>query len=130
MDRLFAILAALGGFLALALGTIAAHLIKGNYPDDQVQAFYTGVDYQFYHVLGLFAVAWACSRKASGLKEASGWSMILGTILFSGSLYGYALTRGAMFGYLAAIGGVVLMVAWLLLAVGFLEIKLRPEVSA
>lgn len=129
MARLFACIAALGGFAAIAAGTIGAHVLRdsGDYPADQVSAYFTGVQYQFYHVLALLAIALLCARKPTGMKEAAGWAMIVGTILFSGSMYVFGFTGGHVFGYIAASGGVIMMISWLLLAVGVLEIKLKPD---
>lgn len=121
MDRYFMCIAAIGGFLGIAAGTFAAHVIKGEISDELLMSFKVGVQYQMYHSLALFAIAWACTRWPGRLVAIVGWLMILGTIIFCGSLYAFALTEQAMFGQSAAAGGMILMFAWLMLAmVGFL----------
>ena len=54
--------------------------------------FETGVRYQMYHALALFAVAWARSRWQGKWFPAAGWLFVAGIVIFSGSLYLLALT--------------------------------------
>ena len=130
MDRVFACIAALGGFLGVSAGTFAAHVIAGRLEPALVVTFKTGVQYQMYHVLALFAIAWACSHWPGRLINAVGWLMIFGTVLFCGSLYGFSLTEAQIFGTTAAIGGGVLMIAWLMLALAVLGVRIGTRPSA
>ena len=122
MERYFICIGAIGGFLGIAAGTFAAHVIKGQISDELLMSFKVGVQYQMYHSLALFAIAWACGRWPGRLVVTVGWLMILGTIIFCGSLYAFAITEQAMFGPFAAAGGMILMIAWLMFAmVGFVN---------
>lgn len=126
MERIFTCIAAFGGFLAVGAGTFAAHVVKARVGEEMLAIFRTGVEYQMYHVFALFAIAWAYSRKPGGILNAAGWTMILGTILFSGGLYVYAMTGIGFVGIVAgAGGGIFLMLGWLLLAVGALGIRMK-----
>ena len=53
----------------------------------------------------------------------AGWSFLLGTALFSGALYAFALTGQRWLGMVAPFGGVALIVGWFALAIaaGFIE---------
>ena len=71
---------------------------------------------QMFHALGLFAVAWSCSRRPGKLAPASGWLFVAGTLLFSGSLYALALTGERALGVVTPLGGLAFLAGWLCLA--------------
>jgi uncharacterized membrane protein YgdD (TMEM256/DUF423 family) len=116
MDRLFFALGSLSAFLAVALGAFGAHALKARLPADLLAVFETGVRYQMAHALALLAVAWACTRWPGSAVNASGWLFVIGTVLFSGSLYVLALTGIRGLGAVTPLGGVAWLAAWLCLA--------------
>ena len=73
-----------------------------------------------YHALALLAVAFVASMRPSRAASASAVCMLLGIVLFCGSLYGLALTDWRFLGPVTPIGGVLLMCGWLLLVVAAL----------
>ncbi len=115
-ERIFAALGAVSGFVAVALGAFAAHGLKARLGADMLAVFETGVRYQMFHALGLFAVAWSCSRRPGKLAPASGWLFVAGTLLFSGSLYALALTGERALGVVTPLGGLAFLAGWLCLA--------------
>lgn len=117
MDRIFAIVGALSGFVAVGAGAFGAHGLKSRLTPDLLAVFETGARYQMVHALALLAVAWAISRWSSRAAVASGWCFVAGTVLFSGSLYVLALTGLRGFGAVTPAGGVLFLAGWLLLAV-------------
>ena len=116
MDRLFFGLGALSAFLAVAAGAFGAHALRVRLAPDLLAVFETAARYQMYHALGLVAVAWAAARWPGGLVEWAGWLFVAGTVLFSGSLYGLALTGVRWLGAITPLGGVAFLVGWLCLA--------------
>lgn len=115
--KLFAILGSILAALAVIAGAFGAHALKGRLSAEMLAAFQTGVQYHFLHALGLFAVALVAGNfPASGLARWSGWSMLLGIVLFSGSLYLLTLTGIRGIGAITPLGGVVFILSWLLLA--------------
>ncbi len=118
-ERLFiAIAAALGG-TAVAAGAFATHALKPQMSDRLLTVFETAARYQMYHALALLLVALVLSQGlgAPGLLTASGWAFVVGTAVFSGSLYALALTGQNILGAVAPLGGAALMVGWGCLAV-------------
>jgi uncharacterized membrane protein YgdD (TMEM256/DUF423 family) len=116
MDRLFFGLGALSAFLAVAAGAFGAHALRVRLAPDLLAVFETAARYQMYHALGLVAVAWAAARWPGGLVEWAGWLFVAGTVLFSGSLYGLALTGVRWLGAITPLGGVAFLAGWLCLA--------------
>ncbi len=106
------------GALAVAAGAFGAHALRSQITPELLSAFETGVRYQMYHALALFGAAWMAGHGA--IPEAA-WAsrfFILGTILFSGSLYGLALTNDHRLGVVTPIGGACFIVGWIVLAMG------------
>ena len=117
MDRIFATLGALSGFIAVGAGAFGAHGLKARLTPDLLAVFDTGARYQMLHALALLAVAWAITRWPGRAALASGWCFVAGTVVFSGSLYLLALTGVRSLGAVTPFGGVLLLAGWLLLAV-------------
>jgi len=115
-------LGAASAALAVALGAFAAHGLRSRLAPDLLAIFQTGVQYHFYHSLGLIAVGLAAFHLGlSGPLRLAGWLMLVGIILFSGSLYALALTGERMLGAVAPIGGTAFIAAWVLLALAALR---------
>ena len=102
-------------FLAVALGAFGAHALKAVLSDEMKAVFETGVRYQTYHALGLFAAAWLGSRFPSRFVSAAGACFMGGIILFSGSLYALSLTGIRKFGAVTPLGGLLFLIGWTLL---------------
>jgi len=112
-------LALAGALIALAtiLGAFGAHALKAHLSQDKLAVYETAVRYHFFHALGLLAIG-VLMRSVDG--ELLRWSALLvlvGIILFSGSLY--LLTFGAprFLGVVTPIGGLALIVGWGMFAV-------------
>ncbi|MDJ0887140.1 MAG: DUF423 domain-containing protein [Desulfobacterales bacterium] len=122
MFRLLIVCGALGAALSVILGAFGAHGLKTRLTPEMLATFQTGVQYQFYHSLGLILVGIVLHTvKASGLVSAAGGLMLAGILLFSGSLYLICFTGIRSFGMIAPLGGTAFIAAWLLLAIGVLR---------
>ena len=117
MDRTFLLLAAIGGFLAVALGAFGAHALRSRLSPDMLAVFETGVRYQMYHVLALLLVAAILPRLGGWLVVTAGWLFVAGIVLFSGSLYLLALTGVTMLGAITPVGGLAFLAGWACLAI-------------
>jgi uncharacterized membrane protein YgdD (TMEM256/DUF423 family) len=122
MSKLLISIGAFSAALSVVLGAFAAHALKTRMPPETLAVFQTGVQYQFYHSLGLILVGimvrWA---GASTMLTASGFLMLAGILLFSGSLYALTATGLRSLGIITPFGGAAFIAAWLLLALGILR---------
>jgi uncharacterized membrane protein YgdD (TMEM256/DUF423 family) len=104
--------------LAVAIGAFGAHGLKSHISAELLLTYKTGVEYHFYHALGLLLVGiLAISMPSVYIK----WSAILlsaGIILFSGSLYVLAITGIKWLGAITPLGGLSFIAGWILLFVG------------
>lgn len=78
--------------------------------------FATASEYQMYHGIGLLLLGIATSVKCTRARAVAAWSLFLGTLLFSGSLYVLVLTGQRWLGMITPFGGVLFIVGWLSLA--------------
>lgn len=116
MERLFVMLGALSGALAVAAGAFGAHALRARVEPRLLETFETAARYQMYHALALVAVAWVASRAPSSLVNWSGWLFVVGTVLFSGSLYALVFTGVRALGAITPLGGVCFIAGWACLA--------------
>lgn len=123
MARVFLLLAALSGLTGVALGAFAAHGLRARLPEGMLAVFQTGVQYQLWHTAALIGVGLLLLRQPeSVLFKASGGLFVLGTLLFSGSLYLMTLA-GLRLGVVTPMGGVCFMLGWLCFGVGALRVR-------
>ncbi|RSK57548.1 DUF423 domain-containing protein [Bacillus canaveralius] len=116
--KLFIIIGAINAFLSVALGAFGAHGLEGRIEPKYLETWKTGVTYQMFHAAGLLIVAILLGKvPASSLLTWSGWLMLIGIILFSGSLYVLSVTRIGMLGAITPFGGLSFLAAWLLLMI-------------
>jgi uncharacterized membrane protein YgdD (TMEM256/DUF423 family) len=102
-----ALLAATG----VMLGAFGAHALRGTLGPADTGWWQTAVQYQLWHALALVALAGAPLRRTT----APAALIVAGTLLFSGSLYAMALTGVRALGVVTPVGGVLLILGWLLL---------------
>ena len=110
----------LGGFmmaLGVGLGAFGAHALKKMLDPHMIDVYNTAVEYQFYHALGMFVVAFlAYLNPKNSQVNLAGNIMFGSTIVFSGSLYIMTITGIKWLGAITPIGGTGFIIAWILLA--------------
>lgn len=117
MPKFFLMLGAINTFICIALGAFGAHGLKHILTDEMLAIYHTGVQYHFYHAIGLLFVGLLLLHFVkSRLIELSGWFMLLGIILFSVSLYVMSLTEIRGLGMITPFGGVSYLIAWAVLS--------------
>jgi uncharacterized membrane protein YgdD (TMEM256/DUF423 family) len=116
MDRIFFGLGSFSGLIAVAAGAFGAHALRVRLSPEYLAVFETAAHYQMYHALGLIGVAWAATRWPKPLVHWAGWLFVIGTVLFSGSLYALALTGTRWLGVITPLGGAAFLAGWLCLA--------------
>jgi uncharacterized membrane protein YgdD (TMEM256/DUF423 family) len=102
----------------VGLASFGAHALRGRLAPELLQAFETGHRQHMLHAVGLLGVAWASTRWPSGAVAAAGALFVIGTVLFSGSLYLLAVTGQRWLGAITPFGGVAFLLGWLALAWG------------
>jgi uncharacterized membrane protein YgdD (TMEM256/DUF423 family) len=101
--------------LAVALGAFGAHGLKSQLSTDMLQTYKTGVEYHFYHALGLLLIGILAVSYPSELVKWSAILLTAGIILFSGSLYVLAISGIKWLGAITPLGGISFIAGWVLL---------------
>lgn len=108
--------------LGIGIGAFGAHGLKKLVSEEMLAVFHTGVEYQFYHALGIFVVAFIAHLKPEeSYINTAGYLMLIGVLIFSFSLYFLVLFNIPLLGLLTPIGGVTMMLSWIVLLLGILK---------
>ena len=113
--RQLIMLAALSGAFAVGIGAFGAHgLEEVLNKTGRTDTFETGVKYHFYHTLalGLIGIIRLIRPQWKSL-QFSAWCMLLGILIFPGSLYILSLTGVTWWGAVTPLGGVFFILGWL-----------------
>lgn len=116
---------ALFGFLAIVFGAFGAHALKNKLTEEQLHSFETGVKYQMYHAIVLLVISFNLNFNSS-LETILLTCFIVGTLLFSFSIYGLVLSTASgnkmrFLGPITPLGGLLLAIGWLLLMFNFFQ---------
>jgi uncharacterized membrane protein YgdD (TMEM256/DUF423 family) len=132
MSRVLASVGAVYGLAAVALGAFGAHALKGQVEPERIEVWNTAAHYlgwQGTALLALAATGWCAPlpSKAHRLLGIAGWALILGTLVFSGSLFLLVLSGIGVFGAITPIGGVLMILGWALAFASLVQIRPRTD---
>ncbi|MGM5630168.1 DUF423 domain-containing protein [Apibacter raozihei] len=116
MKNIVLIFGAIYGMTSVILGAFGAHAFKKILSPDRIASFETGVKYQMYHALALLLIGFSLSF-TTGLEKCAGWGMIVGTFLFSVSIYFLSFSEYwnvnlKFLGPITPLGGLFMIVGW------------------
>jgi uncharacterized membrane protein YgdD (TMEM256/DUF423 family) len=116
--KLFLILGSANSMLAVILGAFGAHALKARLDESLLKIYHTGVEYHFYHALGLILIGIiALNIPLNMWLKNAGWMMFAGIILFPGSLYFLSILNIRWLGMITPLGGLLFILAWLSLCI-------------
>ena len=127
MNKKLIVTAAVFGMLSVIIGAFGAHGLKLLISSDALQSFETGIKYQMYHSLMLLFVGMT-TIISNKFKSIIFYLVVLGIVLFSGSIYGLSTNALTVFNFksiafMTPIGGTLLIASWLFLLIGSLRYK-------
>lgn len=125
MNKNILIAASILGIISIILGAFGAHALKALISTDMQQTFETGVRYQMYHALFLLFVG-TTALISEKTKKIIYYLVVLGIVLFSGSIYGLATNNLTGFdfksiGFIAPIGGLCFIISWGILFINLIK---------
>lgn len=116
--KLFLILGGINAALVVMLGAFGAHGLKAKLTAEMLAVYQTGVHYHLFHALGLLAVGLVATQVADSVwLKWSGWLMLIGIILFSGSLYVLSVSGLRWLGMVTPFGGLAFIAAWIVFVI-------------
>ena len=123
--KTFLIISSLMMALSICIGAFGAHGLKAHLDEYSMKVFQTGVSYQFYNTLGLFAISFLVYVLPKSKKVIiSFYLLLIGIFLFSFSLYALAILQITWFGMITPIGGSFMIISWLLNAYCLKDLKI------
>jgi len=122
MAKFYLALGCLNAMLVVLIGAFGAHGLKARLTVENMAVFQTGVQYHLYHAVGLILLGLiALQIPITPYLRWSGWLMLVGIVLFSGSLYALSITNIHWLGMITPFGGLAFIIAWLLLTIGIIK---------
>ena len=116
-------------FFGVLLGAFGAHAIKDMVTPAMLETYKTGVQYHQIHALAILFVALLAFWIPIRLLRLSGWLFAAGIIVFSGSLYLYALTGIKTFALITPLGGLGFLSGWLCVLFSVTTYKKDPATT-
>jgi uncharacterized membrane protein YgdD (TMEM256/DUF423 family) len=121
----FAFMGAVFGILTVALGAFGAHALKTTLDSYGLGIWEKAVFYQAIHSLLLLILPALSNYLTPKELNISGYLIIIGILLFSGSLYILAISGKKYFGAITPIGGVAFITGWSWLAYALFKATFR-----
>jgi uncharacterized membrane protein YgdD (TMEM256/DUF423 family) len=106
------VLAAISGFIAVALGAFGAHALQSGFGEKQIGWWETATLYLLVHA----ALATAISATDPAKFGFAAAILLFGAVLFAATLYAMALGAPRWFGAITPIGGLGMLAGWALIA--------------
>ncbi|OUV63263.1 MAG: hypothetical protein CBC79_02530 [Gammaproteobacteria bacterium TMED119] len=113
------VIISLGSFnaaVAIMLGAFAAHGLKNQLDSYSLDIFNTAADFHLVHAIGLIVLGLIAKQYQQIHYALVGYLLIVGIILFSGSLYALSISGWKMLGMVTPFGGISFIVAWIVLS--------------
>jgi len=120
-QKVWIIIAGFIGFTGVALGAFGAHRLNDQLSSEMLSIYKTGVLYHLIHSVAILAIAFYGNK----LLYKSAMMFVIGILLFSLSLYIYAQTGNKLFAMVTPIGGIFLLIGWVLII--FEGLKMKSE---
>jgi uncharacterized membrane protein YgdD (TMEM256/DUF423 family) len=102
--------------LATGLGAFGAHGLKDKLEPSQLVTFETACRYLMYQALGVLAVSLILARLDGMVLKSASIGLIIGALLFSGSLFAMIFLDMKQLGWLTPVGGLFIIVSWITIA--------------
>jgi len=120
--KLFLILGSANAALAVMLGAFGAHALKSRMEESLLKVYQTGIEYHFYHALGLILIGiLAMNISVNIWLKSAGYMMAVGIMLFCGSLYLLSIFNLRWLGMITPLGGLLFILAWISLCISVLK---------
>jgi len=110
-------LAALLIAIGIMVGALGSHALRSVLDARQLVSLATAVDYQLFNALGLLVVGFLMRTQPGPWLHVVAGALLLGILCFSGGIYLMLAGAASFLGYVTPLGGILLIGAWLLLAI-------------
>ena len=123
------VIGACAALIGVTAGAFGAHGLRPILSEKMMIVFETGVRYHLVHALAMLIAGLSAHWFSHRIFVWSGWSFLIGLLLFSGSLYTLALSGIRGLGILTPFGGLAFLMGWGFLAWGYWKVPLIRDTS-
>lgn len=109
--------------LSVVMGAFGAHGLRERLAPEMLQIYEIGARYQMYHALAILAVGLVQVKIDHPMLSVAGWCFVVGTVIFSGTLYALSITGVRVLGMITPVGGAIFILGWAAMAYS----ALRPN---
>jgi len=117
------IVASIIGFISVGGGAFGAHGLANLLTEEQLNTFNLGTRYAQTHVVALLAIAFALQHWTNRALVGAAFFFTFGIVIFTGTLWGLAITGMGWLGAITPIGGLSLIIGWILTGVAAVRQK-------
>ncbi|HEX4960045.1 MAG TPA: DUF423 domain-containing protein [Thermoanaerobaculia bacterium] len=110
------LIGAVCGALSVIAGAFGAHALAARLEPHELQLWETAARYLMYGALATVLVGLYGAQGAKRGIDGAGWSLVLGSVIFSGTVFGLALGAPRWLGAITPIGGALMILGFLLFA--------------
>jgi uncharacterized membrane protein YgdD (TMEM256/DUF423 family) len=103
--------------IGVIIGALGSHALTNVLTARQLASLGTAVEYQLFNALGLLVVGLLMRTLPAARLRLIAWALLLGIVCFSGGIYVMLAGAPKFLGYITPLGGVMLIFAWLALAI-------------
>ena len=114
--KLYIITGSVFAALAILFGAFGSHALKEKLTLEQLEIYDIATRYLMFHALGIFAIGILGYQVPIEVLTWPLLLMIFGILIFSGSLYLISLAGYKKLGMVTPIGGLALIISWLMVA--------------
>ena len=117
MQQILFVLGSLSAGAAVTLGGLRCHLLDKRLPKERLPLLEVGMRYQLFHSIAMMLASYAMRYYYAPLAQAAGIAFGIGIVVFSLSMYGFAMLGKPALLKLSPLGGLIFLVGWVLMAV-------------
>ena len=113
--------------IGILIGALGSHALQTMLAASQMHSLETAVHYQLFNALGLFVIGLLARLHTDAWLSRIAWMLAIGVVCFSGGIYVMLAGAPRPLGLITPVGGVLMILAWSLLAWRLAKISLMPR---
>ena len=120
--KTYIIIGALLSAVGIALGAFGSHSLKTKFNPEELVIYDIATRYLMYHAIGIISLGILGYNVPNSIVKIPIIIMIIGIVLFSGSLYLISIKGYTKLGVITPLGGTAFIVSWVLLAINIFKL--------
>jgi len=120
--KTYIIIGALLSALGIALGAFGSHSLKTKLNPEELVIYDIATRYLMYHAIGIVCLGILTYNVPESVVKVPAILMLIGIVLFSGSIYLILIKGYTKLGIITPLGGTAFIVSWILLAINIFKL--------